>query len=79
MKKLFIACAALLSATFAQASGFDLTQLFGKSTGQDTTQTGSKSGGILDALSGIAGNLTATDKFSVEDRKSTRLNSSHWS
>lgn len=67
MKKLFIACAALLSATFAQASGFDLTQLFGKSTGQDTTQTGGKSGGILDAISGIAGNLTATDKFSVDD------------
>ena len=71
MKKIIISALALAIA--ASASAFDPKDLLGKLKGDTTSTTSSSSsddtnsGGILGAIGGLISNVTANNKFSVDD------------
>lgn len=71
MKKIIISALALAIA--ASASAFDPKDLLGKLRGDTTSTTSSgssddtNSGGILGAIGGLISNVTANNKFSVDD------------
>ncbi len=66
MKKIILAALTLVLAMGANASSFDLKDLLGGSNSSEESSQSSGSG-ILDAISGIATNLTSTSNFSVDD------------
>lgn len=71
MKKFLAAIVAVAVLGLADASAFDPKDLLNglKGGGSDSTEetTGGKAGGILDALGSMVSNVTANDKFSVDD------------
>ncbi|MDE6526602.1 MAG: DUF4923 family protein, partial [Muribaculaceae bacterium] len=67
MKHLFFSLIVALTLGAGSASAFDPKDLLNSLGGKSSDDGNSSSGGVLDALGGIVSNVTANNKFSVDD------------